>query len=284
MVAASSQITAMPRGMAILAVLAGALAQFAAPGLQAQDLMLLGDGKVRSVTVMGEGTAQAPPTQATLLGVLLSNGDDGAKAFETHLQARTKVEKEFANGAFKVSVAFGGERLAGASILAEEPIEAAVEDVESNGVALLEVVTLSIGIASDMERAQAGQKLAQVLDRARKAGVRFQFAEHAYMSSGESLSTATFKVDDPEKLAKRAVEAAVEDARAKAGRLAALAGGKVGRVLTISEADYNPYAEYYEVETDADYLPGGQNEEGAATANRPIVVRRRVKIAFELTD
>jgi uncharacterized protein YggE len=256
-------------------------------------------GGTRSVSVTGEGVASAPAAFVVLQGAIFGRGDNGSKAFDAHQQAKNKVEKEFAGGDFKVGLEFGGERLAPTAVDLEamEDIAIAVEEgdeppaAEATPVAVVEMVSFRVEIASDMERAQIVRKVAAVIDRGRKAGVRFSLGGDyggygGIMALAGAGSVARFVAAEPEKLVDRAVENAVKDARAKAERLAALAGGKIGRVLSIAESDADVYSEeYYDVdEALAEFMSQRAGGEISAASNRPIEVKRRIQVVFELTD
>lgn len=91
--------------------------------------------------------------------------------------------------------------------------------------------------------------LGKLLDTAKDTGVRVsESAESALISRmmGMGAPTAaglTFVVQDAESLRQKAYEAALDQARNRAERLAKLAGAKLGRVLSIEEHEAAPSSE-----------------------------------------
>ena len=87
--------------------------------------------------------------------------------------------------------------------------------------------------------------IAKVVDATQEAGVVFTkpLSEMERISSrGLPLTFTTFKVADPESLRQKAVELAMESARANAARLAALAEVPLGEVISVQENRIVPYA------------------------------------------
>jgi uncharacterized protein YggE len=70
--------------------------------------------------------------------------------------------------------------------------------------------------------------------------------------SGQSMSMISFRIPDPSSLREQAYKLAIDDAKAKAGRLADLSGVKLGHIVSVqdedtSKNDANIYNYYYQM-------------------------------------
>jgi uncharacterized protein YggE len=87
----------------------------------------------------------------------------------------------------------------------------------------------------------------KVVDTARDSGLvigagnpQNYYQMQMMMQTGQGSGLATFKIPDPSALRAEAYKKAMDDARAKAQRLAELAGAKLGRIVSVQEGSAPP--------------------------------------------
>jgi hypothetical protein len=82
------------------------------------------------------------------------------------------------------------------------------------------------------------ETLAKIVDAAKEAGVAFGPAPgtRVSISSEGPPAFATFSIDDASQLREKAETMAMEDARAKATRLAKLSGNRLGDIRSVQES------------------------------------------------
>jgi hypothetical protein len=154
-------------------------------------------------------------------------------------------------------------------------------------------VTLTVKGIDKMEEKAVIDLVVKLLAGVKEAGVELNSmtAQNMMMMQmgmgGGGGGGATFKVSDPEAAQKAATKAAVEKARADAAYLAELAGGKLGKVIAISDGIMpaggddatNPYMMIF---------GAMMNEESSdpysSTTLDEITVARSLSVSFELIN
>jgi uncharacterized protein YggE len=248
-----------------------------------------------TITVTGSGAASAPPSHAVVKGKLHVAGESGEKALESYRELRDELEKKLAGGeTTRTSVRFRGEQI----VPAGSPEMAAalggggfgggaIAPAASGQFSVVDLVELRVDFMGDMERAQATEKIAELIDAASAAGVSFGIASNPFsMAMGSALAqgVAEFRLENPAAVREQAYAAAIADARQRAERLAALAGGKLGKVVSIEEVDIetsneNPYvsAIMWGMQQSAD-----KPAKFSTDRNSAIEVRTDVRVSFQL--
>ncbi len=172
----------------------------------------LADAPTPTITVTGEATVQATPDMATISLGVTTQGSTGAEAMAANTEALTKVIA----------------RLKGAGI--ED------KDLQTQNLSLNPVWSSS-GLSSSDAQTITGYSAANILlvrvrDLAGLGGV----LDAAVGDGANTLNGLSFDLTQPRPAQDEARKAATLDARARAELLAAAAGVKLGRVLSISEA------------------------------------------------
>jgi uncharacterized protein YggE len=163
------------------------------------------------ITVSGHGELQAPPDTAV---------------FTAGVQVTS------------ASVADARERAAKAA-------DALIASVKKNGVDEKDLKTTGLSIQPQFDyrtpsepRITGYQVTNQVTVKVRKLDTVSKVIDDAVAAGGDDvrLQGISFVIDDDEKLLEQAREAAMNDAKAKAGQLARLGGVDLGEPLTIAES------------------------------------------------
>jgi uncharacterized protein YggE len=208
-------------------------------------------GATRTITVMGEGIVKGKPDVMTInLGV--------------------QTRDTSANGALNQ---------------ANEKATQLIATLKAAGVQSDDITTTDVSIYPQYD--SAGQHVVgynasnQVVARFKdltKAGEVIDAAAGA-VGDAITLGGVSFSIDDTGALKQQARVGAVNAAKAQADQLAAAAGTKVGRVLTINETSVAlPYPQYYAAAPTADKAASTPIEPGTQQ------VSLNVTVVYELVD
>ncbi len=271
----------LPRLLIVLALLAAA-------GLPASRAFA---AEGQTITVSAVGEAEARPDTLVLSGLISESSPkmkDAVTAFnDTRRRALSAVNEvglenlEITTSALSISLANGMSEFNDFGIEEEE------EPLPEGALTVSQSVTLTVKGLAEMEEKAVIDLVVSVIDAAREAGINLSAMDQQTMMlmrmgwGAEMPDTAAvFKLGDPEALRKEATRAAMDKARADAQFLAELAGGKLGRVVAISDGpagddeQFNPYAAFY-----------GMMEEEiefGSSSFEPIKVVRALSVKFEL--
>jgi uncharacterized protein YggE len=245
---------------------------------------------VETITVTGAGASSAWPNYAVLKGKISAKADSAAEALKSFRTLRDEVEKLAKDDSKRLTLRLLGEQIiqGGAEDVASLAMAASTGAVPDGGQATIaEEVELRIDFAGDMERAQAAESLAAVFDAAGELGVEFGPAGNALtmmmMARMAQPSLAEFRLTDAAAVEDEAYAAAIADARRKAEKLAVLAGGKLGRVVSVEEIDAAVIENPYEALIVG--MQGGRSDEqdGASSpANGRIQIKKQLRVSFAL--
>lgn len=240
-----------PLGITLLLVLV-ALAALAAPLAAQEAAPMPSDFPTNTITVTGMGTVLGRPDIANLeLGVEISGPDVAA----TFTEVNTTID---------------------AVIAAVVAAGVAAEDIQTTG---LDIFTE--GMFGPMDGQTAQERTYRVSNRIRVT-VRDIAAVgavvNAAVSAGaNSLFGLTFGIDDRATLESQARAAAMEDARARATELAALAGGTLGEVIIIDDGTGDYFTGYAAMSNRAEGLGGGASIEPGSLS-----VSASLRVTFRL--
>jgi uncharacterized protein YggE len=243
-----------------------------------------------TISVLAEGASTTNPDYVIVKGVVPGRGDTTVKAHEAYEKAKAALEKDFPRGGPLAELKFLGEKFSTAGtgmegVVMAAPVGGAAPAVEAKPSEIGEKIQFRIDFTSDMDRSQVAQRIASLIDKAAKSGVEFAKPANIYTVAGRAGSTLTeFGIDDPSEASIKACEEAVKQARSKAERLAAAAGGTLDGVVSIEEisADNDPVDSYSTILM----LSMGETppeNEFSSEANKPIEIRRRVRVVFGFT-
>ncbi|SDR34840.1 SIMPL domain-containing protein [Pseudovibrio sp. Tun.PSC04-5.I4] len=170
------------------------------------------------ITISGSGSVNVAPDMATLVSSVITQGDDAKSALQQN------------------SITMRG----------------ILDDVESAGIAKKNIQTTGFNISPvyDNIRVKNGERRApQIVGYRVRNGLRINLQDITKIGAtldmlvqngSNDVGQVQFGVSEPEKYIDEAREDAVKDARAKAEIYANAAGVSLGKVLSISEAGYNP--------------------------------------------
>ena len=239
---------------------------------------------LRSIEVEGTGNAYAKPDAFVLKGFLSSNDKSAKKVLGKHLKTKESLEETINPMDFPgveidhegsilkpnvasptVFMAGGGGRAAAEGFLLSQPIKIQIE------------------IEDDDSETSILRKVSNLVDSAETVGVSFSKAANPMMGalgvSSESVALGVLK--DSSKLNQEATDAAFAQAKKKAEQLAKLAGGKLGKVISIHESSLSeptgPTAAYMKMFTSS------PSDSSAGSIDK-IKATRTLRVQFELTD
>lgn len=265
------------RGLAGVAALAAVVLLAAAAEAQSPH----------SISVVGEAVSSTPPDFVLIHGSIPGRGESGALARKAHETIKTALEKEFPPGGAAVNLEFLGEKFAtpgtGMEGVMVAGVGGAAAPAEVKSREISEKVQFRIRFGSEMERTQAATQVAAVIDKATKAGVEFASPPNIYTVAGRpSAGMAEFGIDDPADAATRACEAAIKAAREKATRLAAASGAVLGELVSIEELEDVATTDSYAALMMMAMGESQGRSQFQVDSNRPVEVRRRVRVTFAL--
>jgi len=215
-----------------------ALALTLAPSAQAQG----------GITVSAEGDAQIRPDVLVIRGTLTesaADAEDASVAFrDTRRRAVERLEKLEVDGLTLSAQSLRVSRMSPADMGMmggfEEPME-----MGPSQLSISQEVSIEVAGIDQMEEAELIELVLTLSEVAVDAGLNMSAAmdQNAMMQmqmfgGGGGMQTsdiAVFKISDPEAASEAAAQAAMDSARAKAERLARLAGVELGPITAITE-------------------------------------------------
>lgn len=246
----------------------------------------------QTVSVVAVGEVQAKPDTVVFTGMISETSEkmkDAVTAFRDTRRRAMAAVKELGIENLKVETGALGMDLAG-NMAGANPFGADIAEPAPEGsLTLSQAVSLTVTGLDQMEDQAVIDLVVSMLDGAREAGIKQSGMDQEAMMmmrmgmGAPATSAAVFKVSDPDAILKQATKSAMDNARKDAQFLAELAGGKIGRVVSIADAGVdddndtaNPYAMIWGLMMD--------NEEGAyeSPAYQPITVARGLSVTFEL--
>jgi uncharacterized protein YggE len=197
------------------------------------------------ITVVGHGLAEAKPTHVTITALVSAQAPVAADAVVKYRDARRRAV-EAIEGLEISGLSIEGEGFVLDSTVNQQQMQAiwqgqAPQQIEGE-VRVSEALRITITGIAEMEEQAVMDTLINVLDAAKESGLTTGAAvtqRKRQVMYGQSIDTAlaTFGLEDPAALQQQASEAAVDDARAQAQRLAELAGVELGAIEAITPQD-----------------------------------------------
>ncbi|SFT60504.1 hypothetical protein SAMN05444141_102251 [Pseudovibrio denitrificans] len=170
------------------------------------------------ITISGQGSVNVAPDMATLVSRVITQGDDAKSALQQN----------------------------------SVTMRAILQDVEDAGIDKKDIQTTGFDISPiyDNRRLNNGERKApEIVGYRVQNGIRINLKDITKLGTtldmlvqngSNDVGQIQFGVSNPEKYIDEARESAVKDARTKAETYAKAAGVTLGKVLSISEAGYNP--------------------------------------------
>ena len=255
----------------------------------------------RTIQVTGTGNASASPNYLVMSCNLSEGGDTAKEATANFAKAKEKAAKLLAGGPEAgYEVEFAGEKLA-SSAAGDDAVALAaaggfggVAPAASGKYSISEQVTLKLAIENDMQREGIVNKVADVVDAVKKAGLSFDSPAGgiyaAAMGLGGSSGVLQFNLDaaGQTKLRDKAYADAFSDARSRAESLAQLSGGRLGKVISVQEvlaATESSDLEAMQMNMLSQMFGGAAAAAaGGIDHNGQIEVQQSLVVTFELVD
>ncbi len=197
----------------------------------------------RGITVSGTGVVEAMPDTVELTATVAGTAELAGDAVEKYRGNKRRIVE--ALGALNLEgVTIVGSGLSvnsGAQGNAMPVVQAAQANQPQVGakVGVQEQLTITLSGVDTMSADNLLQAVTRVVDVAKDAGVTIgpgpKSMIEVQFSGGKPGSLATFKLSQTDTLRQQAYEAALKQARAKAERLAELAGLELGDIVSIRE-------------------------------------------------
>lgn len=198
------------------------------------------------IVVRGMGTASGRPTQVEMSATLTADAELAADAVVKFRDAKKRAVAAIAavkNPDLSIvtgGVSVGGGMDANAQMAAMRgmPVTNTTQKVR-----LVETSRIVLAHTDKIEPDELLEKLLKVIDVAKDAGFQLgpapatnYYEMQIRAQSGEDANaTVSFRMPDSTALREKAYKAAIEDAKVKAGKLAELSGGKLGRIVSVHE-------------------------------------------------
>ena len=247
--------------------------------------------EARSIEVVGSGKASAKPDVLVLQGFVTAKDKTAKEVMAEFNQIKKSLEETINPMDFPgVEIEYEGPVF--------EPDSGGANPMvmmgggggkEPEGYSLSQSIKIRIGIDGDEPEKSILKNLSKLVDSAETTGVTFtkslspMAGVYAGIYGNKSKSLALGELEDAETLNKEAALAAFAEAKSKAESLAELAGGKLGKVVSIKDeetSDNNnsePMAAYMKM------IMGNQSQKRSDSINK-IEVTRSLRVKFELTD
>ncbi len=196
------------------------------------------------ITVSGTGVAKAMPDVVELTAPVVGTAELAGDAVEKYRGNKRRVV-EALNALNIKGMTISGSGLSVNSGAQANPL-AALQGGQANQaqvadkVSVQEDLTITLPGVDTMSADDVLKAVTSIVDVAKDAGVSMGASPKSLIEiqlrSAKPSALATFKLGDPDALRQQAYEAALKQARAKAERLAQLAGAELGDIVSIREA------------------------------------------------
>jgi len=197
----------------------------------------------RTITVTATGSAESLPDTVEIVATVVGNAELAGDAVEKYRGSKRLAQEAFKQlGIDGLVVQGGGLALnSGSAPNMMAAIQGQGDQPKAGDkVAVQERLKITLGAVDKREPEKLLEELTRVVDAAKDAGVTIGSGPQGMMaiqlSGGKPAPLATFKLSNTDALREKAYQAAIDDARARAGRLAEMAGGRLGEVISIQEA------------------------------------------------
>ena len=249
----------------------------------------------QTITVSALGEAKVKPDTLVLSGEISETNEkmkDAVTGFKDMRESALAAVKELGIENLEITTSALSVGIAGAP--QGGPFGGVVEPGQPatpGALQISQLVTLTVKGIDKMEEKAVIDLVVKLLAGVKEAGVTMNSMDAQAMMmmqmgmGGGGGGSATFKVGDPIAAHQAATKAAVDKARADAAYLAELAGGKLGKVVSISDSGMptggddatNPYMMIWGAMMD-----GEQSDPYSSTTLDEITVARALTVSFEL--
>ena len=237
----------------------------------------------RSIEVTGSGSASAKPDLLVVSAFVTAQEKTAKKVLSEFAKTKKAIQEAINPMDFPdVEIKLMDSRF-NTNLDSEQMMMGAADGPVPDGYSLSQPIQIRIALAPEDNEKTTLQLLAKLVDKAETAGISFDEASDPMMDfsvqTGGSLASGDLK--DRESLADEATKQAFANAKSQAEKLAALAGGKLGKVISIRESGAAGSDNSWD-----DYMTAmmGMESAGQADSLLKIEVSRSLSVKFELTD
>ncbi|REK07889.1 MAG: DUF541 domain-containing protein [Planctomycetota bacterium] len=214
-----------------------------AAALVGLSALTAGAQESRGITVSGEGVAEAMPDVMELAAKIDGNAQLAGDALEKFRGNK----KRFVDALKRLGIEGLSIVDSGPSVNSGTPANPMAafqggqvdETKMPNSVGFQEELTVTLSGVDKMQAEDLLRSLTLIIDAAKDAGVNLSASPismiQAQFQGAKPTSLATYRLSQPDAAKQQAYEAALASARAKAERLAQLAGLKLGDIVSIRE-------------------------------------------------
>ncbi len=198
------------------------------------------------IVVRGSGSASGRPTQVEMSGTISADAELAADAVVKFRDAKKRALAAIEGLKNPDLTVVPGGLSVGSGMDANQQMMAMrgmAAPANGQKVRLSETVKITLTHADKLASDELMDKLLKILDVAKDAG--FQIGAAPATNYYEAMiraetgdtggATVSFRLPDSSALRDKAYQAAIEDAKAKAQKLAELSGGKLGRILSVRD-------------------------------------------------
>lgn len=238
------------------------------------------------ITVNAQGQAKGKPSLVELQAQIGGEAELTADAIVKYRDARKRALEAIEN------LKIPGLSIESEGFSVSQAVDPAAQQAMMRGmqapagkqqVSVTEKLRLKLVDVDKMEAEAMMDAVLKIIDTGRDAGLMIGPGQTNvnYWPPPPQPPMVAFKIPDPDALRAEAYAAAMKDARSKAEKLAALAGAKLGRVVSVSDATTmqgmpNPYYGYMpQASNTLDELSGG------VFGDIPLVVKLTVNFELE---
>jgi uncharacterized protein YggE len=194
------------------------------------------------ITVSETGVVSAMPDVVELTASVVGNAELAGDAVAKFRGNRQRLIDAL-NGLGIKGLVIAGSGLAinsGTPVNVMAGLQGQPQPPAADKLAVQEQVTVTLSGVDAMKPEELLQTITRIIDAAKDAGVTMGASTPKSMieiqlRGSKPAALATFKLSKPDELRQKAYAAALEQARAKAQRLAGLAGLKLGEIVSIRE-------------------------------------------------
>ena len=242
------------------------------------------DTGARSIEVFGTGSASAKPDLLVVDAFITAEEKTAKKVLSEIFKTKKKLAETINPMDFPEVEIKLKDSLFSTNLNSEDMMMGAADEITSDGYVLSQPIEIRIAInQSDTEKSTL-QLLSKLVDTAETVGVSFDETSDPMMGFTVQSGTGSMAkgdLKDRKSLEKQATKQAFENARSEAEKLAELAGGKLGKVISIQATGPAGNDDSW-----GDYMNAMMGVAAAAQADSllKIEVSRSLSVKFELTD
>ena len=199
-----------------------------------------------TIEVIGEGSASARPDTVSLSAKIYGKNESAKKAYALLLKEKEKLNTALNPMLFAgLKIQYQGVKTsqmpkaaaaAGGGVVVPGAVPAGPKVGEGEFL-VGESISIELGKIEKKSNEEIERMLMDVIDAAKKAKVVMAEGGYSPFMPGQTATQAIakFKLADTTKVRSESLKVAIADAKSRAETLAKLAGGKVGKILSVKE-------------------------------------------------